>query len=68
MKHELNQIIARAHKLRMTEHELREAAGVTPIRYWRAKTGKVGPDAQVKVLRELERSLYAAELKSGKGR
>lgn len=61
MKHELEPILARAMKLRLTEPDLREAAGVDPVRYWRAKTGRVGHDAQVKVLRQLERYLDQAE-------
>lgn len=61
MQDDLIPIIARAKALRLTEHELREAAGVEVTRYWRAKTNKVGPDAQIKVIRQLERCLDGLE-------
>ena len=55
------QIITRAHDMRMTENELREAAGITVARYWRAKNDKVSSDSRIKVIRELEGALDVVE-------
>lgn len=51
----------RARALRLTETELREAAGLSITRYWRAKKGHVKRDARIKVIRELERALDRIE-------
>lgn len=61
MQHELDPIIERARKVRLTEHELRALAGIDPGNYWRAKKNKVGPAAQIKMLRALERVLDEKE-------
>lgn len=42
------------NELRLTEAEFVEKIGIARVRWWRAKTGKVGEDARLVVLREAE--------------
>jgi len=61
MTEAFKEILSRAKALRLTEAELREAAGFSVARYWRAKKNKMGHDGQVNAYRDLEATLDRLE-------
>ena len=61
MEHAFKQIAKRCEALRITQAELRDKAGITAPRYWRAKNGITGQSARIKVVRQVEKCLDRLE-------
>lgn len=61
MHPEFQTLVDRAARLRLTETEMREAARLPYVKYWRARESKVALPSIVKVIRTIEATLDRLE-------